>query len=378
MTAARQDRAGPPRVVIDLERLRHINCGLGRFCLYLGRELLRLAEGRFRPVFFLPDEARGHFPEGACDVIPAADWRKEGLQRLVRPFARPFLPRPAVRLWHVTHQTSTYLPLDARVPVLLTIHDLNFLHSSGRRTPWRVPRKLAGLQRLVDRASAITAVSQFTAAEVRRHLDVGAKEVHVVPNGLAPPPAASAERPAFLPEGPFLLTVGNGLPHKNYHVLVDMLAHLPDKRLVIAGKKATPYGARVERMIRDRGLEGRVIMPGEVSDADRQWLYEHCEAFLFPSLAEGFGFPVLEAMQCGRPVFVSRATSLPEIAGDYGFFFESHEPASMAAFVRAGIAHAAATPGFARSLQAHAAAFTWKAAAERYAHLYATMLSSCP
>jgi len=108
--------------------------------------------------------------------------------------------------------------------------------------------------------------------------------------------------------------VGNMLAHKNFHVLIGLMERLPGRRLVIAGKKATPYGAAIDREIARRGLGDRVKMRGEVSDGDRQWLYEHCEAFLFPSLAEEFGFPVLEAMQCGKPVFLSRAT-LPESTG---------------------------------------------------------------
>jgi glycosyltransferase involved in cell wall biosynthesis len=117
-----------------------------------------------------------------------------------------------------------------------------------------------------------------------------------------------------------------------------------------------------------------VILPGEVSDGDRQWLYEHCEAFLFPSLTEGFGFPVLEAMQCGRPVFLSRRTSLPEIAGDMGYYFDGYEPAELAAVYRDGLARYQADPAFAMRLKDHAAGFSWVATARGYADVYAGLL----
>jgi glycosyltransferase involved in cell wall biosynthesis len=143
---------------------------------------------------------------------------------------------------------------------------------------------------------------------------------------------------------------------------------------VIAGKKTTPYGEFLEREVAQRGLAGRVILPGEVSDGDRQWLYEHCEAFLFPSLTEGFGFPVLEAMQCGRPVFLSRRTSLPEIAGDLGFYFEGYEPAALAAVYREGLLRYQADPAFATRLKDHAAGFSWAATARGYADVYAGIL----
>jgi glycosyltransferase involved in cell wall biosynthesis len=167
--------------------------------------------------------------------------------------------------------------------------------------------------------------------------------------------------------------VGNVLPHKNFRVLLGMMAHLPARRLVIAGKKATPYGAAMEREIASRGLADRVLMPGEVSDGDRQWLYEHCEAFLFPSLAEGFGFPVLEAMQCGRPVFLARETSLPEIAGEDAAYFDSWEPGHMAATVNDGLAVVARDIGHAPRVRDRAATFNWEEAARRYTAIYEAM-----
>ncbi len=108
-----------------------------------------------------------------------------------------------------------------------------------------IRRKLAAVQRRIDRAAAVVTVSQFTADDVRCHLDLKGKPVHVVPNCMAPPPAASAVRPGFLTEGPFLLAVGNMLAHKNFHVLIGLMERLPGRRLVIAGQKATPYGAAI-------------------------------------------------------------------------------------------------------------------------------------
>jgi glycosyltransferase involved in cell wall biosynthesis len=368
-----------PRVVIDLEKLRHINCGLGRYSLHLGREILPVAAGRFQPVFLLPRGAERYFPGGGFESIAVSPWNKEGVRRLYRPFVQPLLtavrPTPQVALWHVTSQMSKYLPLDDRVPVVLTIHDLNFLHESpadGRTE--EIDRKLADIQRKVNRAVAIVADSAYVADDVAKHVDLGGRPVHVVPLAVSTPPVASATRPAFVPAGPFVLTIGNCLPHKNFHALFGLLDQLPDMRLVIAGKKTTPYGEHLEREVAQRGLAGRVILPGEVSDGDRQWLYEHCEAFLFPSLTEGFGFPVLEAMQCGRPVFLSRRTSMPEIAGDLGFYFDGYEPAALAAVYREGLARYQADPAFATRLKNHAAGFSWAATARGYAEVYAGIL----
>lgn len=365
----------PPRIVVDLEKLRHINCGLGRFSLHFAQELLRIAPGRFDPVFFLAEGTDRHLPEGGFEKITTAPWKKEVALRRLRPLIRPFLRPSRIDLWHVTNQMSKYLPLDDRVPVVLTIHDLTFLHETPHDEQLRrIERKLADIQAKVDRSAAIVTDSQYVASDVQAHLAVGDRPVHVVHLGLSAPPAAAASRPAFVPEGPFVLTVGNCLAHKNFHVLFDLLDRLPDRRLVIAGKKATPYGDFLGREISRRGLEGRAILPGEVSDADRQWLYEHCEAFLFPSLTEGFGFPVLEAMQCGRPVFLSRTTCLPEIAGSHGFYFDAFDAASMANAYEAGLATYRDDPGFADRARAHAAGYSWAETARGYLRVYEATL----
>ena len=364
-----------PRIVIDLEKLRHINCGLGRFSLHLGEELLKVAPGRFEPVFFLPPGTEHHFADGQFRRLAVAPWKKEALRQFLRPLAGPFLPTSQVALWHVTNQMSKYLPLDPRVPVVLTIHDLNFLHEAPHdEQVGKIARKLADIQTKIDRAAAVVTDSQFVADDVTSRLQLAGRPIHVVPLGLTPPPAAAANRPAWLPPGPFILTVGNCLAHKNFHVLLDLLERLPGRRLVIAGKKATPYGDFLGREVSRRRLEGRAILPGEVSDADRQWLYEHCEGFVFPSLTEGFGFPVLEAMQVGRPVFMAPATCLPEIAGDHGFYFDSFDPAAMAATYTAGLRSFAADPGFAPRARAHAATYSWGATARGYARVYESIL----
>jgi glycosyltransferase involved in cell wall biosynthesis len=272
----------------------------------------------------------------------------------------------------MTNQMSSYEPLDPRVPVLLTVHDLTFIHKAPQeRRMSEIERKRADTQRRVDRATAIAVDSQFVADDLRRELAIGGRPIHVIPLGLAAAPQASTMRPAFLTDNrPFVLSVGNALPHKNFHVLLDLIELLPDHTLVIAGSMQGEYGDSLRRQVARRRLDGTVVMPGEVNDGDRQWLYERCAAFVFPSLSEGFGFPVLEAMHAGRPVFVSRRTSLPEIAGEHGFYFDSFAPQAMATVLAEGMARFAAEPGRAVAQRAHAATFTWQETVRRYVELY--------
>lgn len=358
-----------PDVAVDLEKLRHINCGLGRFCLHLGRSLLECDDRRFSPTFLLHRGGHRHFPGGAFAQMTAARWRRESVNRFIRPLA-PFLLRPRrYALWHSTNQMSRYLPLDPRVPVLLTVHDLNFLHDPRKRSARRLAAKLADVQRRVTRAVAVVTDSTFVADELRSHVDLGARPIHVVPLGL---PDASGEQrqPDWLPAGPFVLSVGNCLPHKNFHSLLALLEWLPGMRLVIAGKSTTDYGRFVQAEAARMGLGSRVSMPGEVPDAEREWLYRHCDAFLFPSLAEGFGFPALEAMAAGRPVFVSRHASLPELVGEHAAFLDGPSPREVAALVLEGIARFDRDPRRADRARVHATSFTWSETARQYADLY--------
>jgi glycosyltransferase involved in cell wall biosynthesis len=382
MAATHRESSGPvppgtgrrSRVVIDVEKLRHANCGLGRFCRHLAEGILASGDRRFDPVLFLPRRAIPPRHDGCIAQIDVRPWRKESFARFYRPLVASFARRQ-YDLWHVTNQTSKYLPLDPTVPVVLTIHDLNFLHD-GRQQPERAARKLAAVQRKVDRAATIVTDTRYVADDVSRHLRLDGKPVHVIPLGMPARAAAAAVRPERIPAGPFLLAIGNALPHKNFHVLLDLMAALPNLTLVIAGNHETPYGQRVTDLIGTQGLERRVIQTGAVSDADRQWLYEHCEALLVPSLTEGFGLPVLEAMQCGRPVFLSRRTCLPEVGGDLGFYWDSFAPDHMRQVVQAGLAAVAADPGYADRLRSHAARFSWERAVRDYLAVYDSVLTA--
>ncbi len=367
-----------PRVVIDLEKLRHINCGLGRFCLYLVRELLARPDNFFEPIFFLPDNSEHYFDNittAHYSSIRVRPWHKEYFQRWIRPIARHFHNTHRPALWHITHQTSKYLPLDNRVPVILTVHDLNFLHTIDSSChPGRIRRHLDHVQKLVNRANTIVTDSQFVADDLVRHIDVSSKPIHVIPLGLTKSTTTDTGRPHWVPEGPFLFSIGNFLQHKNFHALIKMMKQLPHYKLIIAGKKETPYGKTVIRERDIAELTDHIILPGVINDSERQWLFNNCDVFVFPSLTEGFGFPVLEAMQFGKPVVMSNLTSLPEIAGDSGFFFPSYKPTEMSKAVMDAAKAFQNNPSLGIKSRQHAESFSWQATAQQYAEIYRTVL----
>src|SRR5207344_1223577 len=153
----------------------------------------------------------------------------------------------------------------------------------------------------------------------------------------------------------------------------ELAAFWPEQRFVFAGADST-YVAEVRRALADRRL-GNVRIQLDLSEAQKAWLYATCEGFLFPSLAEGFGLPPLEAMCFGKPVFLSRLTSLPEVGGDAGYYFDSFDGAAMRRTVEVGLARHVAEQRAPLAL-AQAKRFSWSRCADEYVAQYRDLLAT--
>ncbi len=139
-------------------------------------------------------------------------------------------------------------------------------------------------------------------------------------------------------QGPYLLYVGNFKAHKNINTLILAFTKIapafPDLRLVLAGPKEHEYPALVD-LVRANGLEGRVVFIGKVTDADSpHLLYANAQVFVMPTLYEGFGLPLVEAMACGVPVVASNTTSVPEVVKDAGILVDPKDAGQIAAAVK--------------------------------------------
>ncbi len=218
----------------------------------------------------------------------------------------------------------TVVPRFLKVPRIVTLHDLGFL-----RYPEIQPAKYrwyweAALRRAGRKAAALIAVSESTRRDAVDLLGAVPERITVIPEAVDPffqqePPVGEEEQilqSLGLKPG-YLLTVGTLEPRKNYRTILDVLDRLrvtrPDLRLVIAGMPGWLCD-KIVRRIRRRSDCIRWIQ--DADDIVLRTLYRNAAVFLFPSLYEGFGLPVLEAMACGVPVVTSNAGSLPEVAGD--------------------------------------------------------------
>jgi glycosyltransferase involved in cell wall biosynthesis len=189
------------------------------------------------------------------------------------------------------------------------------------------------------------------------------------------PGALAAVRERYsIPGAPYVLAVGTVQPRKNYARLIAAMHELPDHHLVIVGGKGWLEGPIYEAA-RAPGAARRVHFTGFADDADLPALYSGAAAFAFPSLYEGFGLPILEAMACGTPVVAANASSLPEVAGDAAVLVDPLDTGALADALRRVTSDA----DFAEALRARgfeqARRFTWEAAARQLVEVYRRVLA---
>ncbi len=343
------------KIVFDCEKLKFPNTGLYHFCDSLGKALKEHI-GRENIVYFLHKTQDGHFGED-CNYI------------IYRSIYKYIFPACKVRtaVWHATQQFPKVMPKGHRT--LLTVHDLNFLYEEPRDThaQW-----LKRLQANVDKAARIVTISQYTKTDLLKHIDVKGKPVDVIYNGCSVY-TGKPEAPEYIPQKPFLFTIGTLLRKKNFHVLPALLTD-NDYELVISGLRFD-YETEIMEVAAELGVTDRVHITGPVSEAAKDWYMRHCSAFLFPSTAEGFGLPAIEAMMYGKPVFLSLYTSLPEIGGDKAFYFnKDFDFDGMRKEFSDGMNAYDSGRIPKEDIIARAKQFSWENAACQYAEIYRSLL----
>ncbi len=346
-------------VLIDCERTRHVHSGLYHYCHRLGLALLQVADPLRETLnFYAPRSSFGFLGETGRYVAQ-------------RPYHKLFRGDiDDYDVWHCTYQTSRYGPPTRAVRTVLTIHDLNFL-IERRDEPAKIDKYLRRVQAHVDLASHIVCVSEYTRRTVLSHLRTDGKPVDVIYNGCNIGGFSEFYTPTYRPSRPFLFAIGTVVPKKNFHVLPTLLVG-NDYELVIAGISDHGYSTEIDRMARMHGVRSRVSLIGAVSEQEKHWYYKNCLAFTFPSLAEGFGLPVIEAMYYGKPVFASRNTSLPEIGGDAAYYFDAFDGEAMRNAFARGMADYERERPMAR-IKRHAQRFSWHEAAAAYLDIYRSL-----
>ena len=385
-----------PRITIDVTSAFHQTAGIGRLTRETVAALNRIPNARHQYRYF-------------CMGRPAAVQSRLSLREFARQYPTVisrFSDRNLYRLWFKAHSgvpvtwlsggaSDLYHATDFVLPPLprghasvLTVHDLTFERDPGSATP----TLLAFLRNVVPRAARaatrLVADSHATARDLETLYGIDPQKITTIYCGVSPQFAsvessvAQGESIAIrakygLGHHPFVLAVGTMQKRKNHRALVRAFAGLADSRsnLVIAGGKGWLY-EDVMKEVHANGLEDRVKFAGFVAEPDLPALYRAARVFAFPSLYEGFGLPLLEAMACGIPVIGSNVSSLPEVLGDVGL---QVSPTDLPALT-AALNHAWKDESW-RKTQVHmgqvrAAQFSWDASAGQLADVYDRVLAA--
>lgn len=278
------------------------------------------------------------------------------------------------------HMTRFAAPRTFDRPFVVTVHDLIPLQLPEYRAslPSRIQSELA--RRTVARATRIIVPSRFVAGQVTKLLEVPAERIDVIPMGVSLP-GGSASSP-FLP-GPYVLHAGGFDVRKNLPALIRAFglaapALGPEWKLVLLGAPHTGNAVvypPLWPLIEQAGLRDRVILTGRVSESEKDALYRHAAMVVTPSISEGFGLPILEAMAHGIPVIASDRTSHPEVAGDAALLVEPTAEALAGAMIRLA-ADSALCADLAVRGRARAAEFPWSRTANLTLETYRAALNS--
>ena len=344
-----------PHLFLDTERMANLTSGMGQVCLNLGRELVRQKPADWAITFLVARHQVGLFGDSVHYRV-ANRWN-----RLFRFWKYD--------VWHCLHQDTHYYPTRPTTFVY-TVLDLNYL-ALPYYTASKKQRRRNRYQSRINQAAVVTTISEYVAQDVRQQLVVPAKvPVEVIYCGVAIPENRIMTPPAGMPGGPFLFFIGLLQAYKNVHTLLPLLVANPDYWLVLAGPAKPEYSQQLWEQAQALGVADRLLIPGAIDEAAKWWFYAHCEAFVFPSLLEGFGIPVVEAMSFGKPVFSSALTSLPEVGGNEAFYFPSFEPEIVVETFSKGMKTYRNDPIMPERLRQQSQKFSWETAATEYWQLY--------
>lgn len=342
------------KVLVDLLKLSNLNCGLGQVALNYGKALAK-SKTEFEKHFLVPKEYLNYFENSGIVVHTKTSLKK-------------YLKNNIFDLWHCIHQDPEIMPKDS-TPVLMTIHDLNFLEEKNET---KSKKRLNKLQKKVDLCSHFAFISEFTKKTAFENLNFNDKKTDVIYNGVTI--NEDITKPIEI-KSKFFFTIGVLKPKKNFKVLIPMMKLFPEYKLVIAGDNKGSYYKELVKTAKKENVLDKILFTGIISEAEKNWYYQNCKAFLFPSLHEGFGLPVIEAMRFGISVIISSSSSLPEIGAEHAFYFKDFTPESMCKTVLESINNFNQNPDLKIAQINYSDKFNWETNVGEYINLYKKILS---
>lgn len=281
----------------------------------------------------------------------------------------------------LVHFTMTQQPVMYRNKSVTTIHDLTTIRFTNPAKNWLVFKfkqqiYKSVIKRVVKKSANIITPSEFVKNDVAQFTGIDPGKISVIYEA-ADKILDSPESIPKLTGKKFIMYVGRPTPHKNLERLVGAFSKLRDTNsdlfLVLIGKNDANY-KRIKKLVSKLGLEQSVIFTGFVNEGQLRWLFEHTNAYVFPSLSEGFGLPGLEAMAHGAPVVSSNATCLPEIYGDGAIYFDPMDMDDMTAKINTVLKDVNLTEQLREVGFKQAKLYSWQATAKQTLALYEEIL----
>ena len=370
---------GKYRLLLDARGLAGGKSGVGRYITRLaaGIAAMQPDDIAVKMLCLAGDTPPGNIPVQVLGSFYSGATTNTIKQHLVMP------PRLVKLREGIYHYPCLDLPLNRSPHVVVTCHDIEPLV-----TPEFFSRKIVLYYRVFARrlrsARNIIAISQKTADDLVGIIGIDERRIRTIHLGVDEyfQPVSEKHRlremrrAYSLPED-YLLYVGNTMPHKNLERLVlafsRIHADFPEASFAIAGAPDA-YRHNVNRVVRENGLGDKVRFLGRIPEEDLPSLYSGCRLFTFPSLYEGFGLPVLEAMACGAPVLASTAGSLPEVVGDAGILVDPYDVDAISDAISRVLSDSSLAKRLSEAGIRQAAGFTWENCARSHLSLYRQIL----
>ncbi len=368
------------RIGIDANPIVGDRGGVGWHLYHVLRALVELKEDVEFVCYVRP---------GALASLRQEDWMADPRIRWVETGRLWRLRRGGRDMLDLYHGPNFRLQTQGRFGGVVTIHDL-WLDRHPEYSPKFFGQRLSfrRTKQAAWRARKVVTVSEFSAVEIRALYGLPSERIAVIHNGVSDDFHPIRDDAAMkelrgrlgLPADGFILFVGGADPRKNHRTFLQAAARrldrLGNRMLVLVGDPVHRFGNYAETA-KALGLEHRVVCTGRLAIEKLRLLYSHADLFVFPSLYEGFGMPVLEAMACGAPVITSNTTALAEIAGDAAVLVDPEKPEELAdAMARvihdSSLRASLREKGFQRAKQ-----FRWERAARQMLAVYKQVCAEC-
>jgi glycosyltransferase involved in cell wall biosynthesis len=366
-------------VLIDTRMIIGAQTGVGRYITNLINEIIEIAPTDlcFSALSLSSDKVPIGIKRLNLKGIMSGISPGRPLQQLTIPWS---VYKSGCELYHYP---SFDPPFIFKGPIIATCHDIEPLRCPelfSTRIYWYYRMFTKGLRR----AKRIITVSENTRKDLVDLLGIAPERITVIYHGVSPsfkriedPRGLNALRNKYqLPER-YILYIGNTMPHKNLPRLISAMCYVheqePDVELVLGGRR-DKHRPSLEHMIKMTGLENYARFLGIISDDDLPTLLSGARAFVYPSLYEGFGLPVLEAMACGVPVVTSNRASLPEVVGDSALVVDPKDSREIARAILRLLRNPIEAKHFINASLNRVKQFTWRRCAEQHISVYREVL----